>query len=288
MSRPTAYLFGSGPSLLDLTAEEKHFLNEQPQTLSLNQYLLHWQKVGVVPQNHLLADTQFPCIKIFVDTQRVIRDIGKPVTFYMNRSYLRYFPNRLHLGAWKHAIRKRWEVWRDFKYRVPLRIRRDNLVPFSQVAEERYRHLLDANEWYWARSLEDPLYFFRGTLTSAINLAAIVWPESDIKLLGVDLNSYGYFFDPDHTLADAQADLEKNKRRVGEVSALHHQKSHQLNIHSTAVQYDVDEKKSLPGIQSVFPRIREELARNGRRLFCCNPKSLLVTDGVCPFAPVME
>ena len=287
MKRESAYIIGSGPSLLDLTEQEKCFLNEHRNTLSLNQYLLHWDTVGVIPKQPLMADGQFPCIKIFVETQKVIQELKTSIDYYVPQNYLNYFPAGLNWREWKHAIRKRLQVWRKFGYRMPLRINRDNLSVFSQASEARYQHLISEDGWYWAKTLNDPLYFWRGTLTSAINLASILWPDADIKLLGVDLNSYGYFFDPKRGEEDREDFHKFNEKRLSETSAVHHRKSHAQNTHATAVTYEQDGKTPLPGIQSAFPRMMEELAKTGNTLNCSNPNSLLVTDGVCPYSPII-
>lgn len=284
--KPSAYIFGSGASLLNLTQEEVQYLNEQPCTLSLNRYLLHWKTVGVVPKAHLMADVHFPCIKFFVETQAEIQRINQPVTYYINPRYLAYFPDRLDYRLCRHAVRRRWEAWKGNRYIVPLRVRKDNLVPFFQTNAPRFADLLDDSGWFWANSLDEPMLFFRGTLTSAVNLAAVIWPEADIKLLGVDLNSYGYFFDP-KTGEETEEEKADRIRRTDAVRAAHHSKSRRMGVHATAATFEFGDRPALPPVQSVFPRIREELAKTGRELYCCNPDSLLVTDGICPYAPVI-
>jgi hypothetical protein len=287
MSKPCVYILGSGPSLLSLTPEEVAYLNRQPAVLSLNQYLIFWEKIGVIPKCHMMADGQYPAIKLLMETQEAIMQLEEPITYYINRRYLHYFPRGLNWRVWKHGIRKRLQLWRQHRYAPPLRTPQEHLVTFSQVSEAPNAHLMDENGWYWAQSLEDPLYFHRGTLTSAINLAAIVWPDADIALLGVDLNTYGHFFDLDWDQDRWKEHEVFNRKRLSDLSAVHHEKSRAMNTHATAVEYDQDDEDSIPGIQAAFPLMQAELAKTGRTLYCCNPDSLLVTDGILPYAPVL-
>jgi hypothetical protein len=285
--RPKAYIIGSGPSLLDLTKEEIQHLNHSQYTLSLNCYLEHWEKIGLLPKCHMMADGQFPTIKMLVNDTRLIQKLGDRITYYISHRYLSYFPNWMDISGVKHAFRKRWEIWAQFSYWVPWTISKKNLVPFSQICESNYSHQADEQGWFWAENLSEPLYFNRGTLSSAINLASIIWPNCDIHLLGVDLNTYGYFFDP----PEGETQMEKlhkiNEKRIGKTSAEHHLKSHKTNTHATAVTYETEDKQKLPGIQQAFPRISEQLNKSDRSLFCSNPNSLLVEQNILPYTPVI-
>ncbi len=187
----------------------------------------------------------------------------------------------------QHALRKRWEIWRDFSYWVPWSIPRDCMVPFAQINESKHAHRTDKNGWFWAKKLSEPLYFYRGTLTSAINLASVIWPECHIQLLGVDLNTYGYFFDPKEGRTQMEKFHDINEKRIGRTSAKHHFKSHRLNTHATALAYETEDDKKLAPIQTAFPRMAEELKKTGRQLLCSNPTSLLVKENYLPYAPVI-
>ena len=50
------FIIGSGSSLLNLTVEEKEYLNNHPHTLAMNRYLLFFEKIGVVPKDLFLGD----------------------------------------------------------------------------------------------------------------------------------------------------------------------------------------------------------------------------------------
>ena len=288
MTNSTAYIIGSGPSLLNLTPREIEYLNRSKHTLSLNSYLEHWEKIGLLPKCHMMADGQFPTIRMLVNDARRIQRLGNQITYYINHRYLRFFPVFTDFRGVKHALRKRWEVWRDFSYLVPWTLPKKHMVTFSQFCQQKHAYRADNNGWFWAEKLSDPLYFYRGTLTSAINLASIIWPNCNISLIGVDLNSYGYFFDPKNGETQMEKYQKINDLRIGKTSASHHLKSHRLNQHATAVPYETNNKNKLPGIQNAFPKIVVELAKTGRKLTCSNPYSLLVEQNILPYEPLIS
>lgn len=285
--KDNAYIIGSGPSLLNLTDKEIQYLNNSKQTISLNYYLQYWKIIGILPKCHMMADGQFPTIKMFINDTHLIKQLNVNINYYISHKYLSYFPHWTNLPAIKHALRKRWEVWKNFSYYVPWKIPKISTIPFSQICESKYKHKTDSNGWFWAKSLNEPLYFNRGTLTSAINLASIIWPNCNISLLGVDLNTYGYFFDPQKGKTQMENFHKINDLRIGKTSANHHLKSHKLNQHATAVTYETNNKKKLPGIQNSFSKIVEELTKKGKKLTCANPKSLLVEQNYLPYEPVI-
>ena len=132
--RPKAYIIGSGPSLLDLTKEEIQHLNHSQYTLSLNCYLEHWEKIGLLPKCHMMADGQFPTIKMLVNDTRLIQKLGDRITYYISHRYLSYFPNWMDISGVKHAFRKRWEIWAQFSYWVPWTISKKTSSHFHKFA----------------------------------------------------------------------------------------------------------------------------------------------------------
>jgi hypothetical protein len=281
------YIIGSGPSLLTLSEEEKQHLNSSEKTLSLNQYLVHWRKVGIKPKKHIMADGYFPAIRLFVDTINEIRRLGESVEYFAHTNYQRYFPLRRNYRSLKHGLRLRLQTIRDFRYYVPYGIDCGRVRWFTQAAQMLPENAEIAVDAMWATSLQVPLFYWRGTLSSAINLANILWPGCNVKLLGIDLNSYGYFFDPEFGMKDNEKLSLFDKKRLSGVHADHHSKSRSLRTHATAVSFESKETRVLPGIQACFPFITKALERTGSSLFCCNPDSLLVTENVCAYAPIL-
>jgi hypothetical protein len=121
----------------------------------------------------------------------------------------------------------------------------------------------------WASSLEQKLFHFRGSLTDAINIADILCQGSQIRLLGVDLNDFGYFFQDE---IDNNPKYEIFKTRL--TSGPRHE--------------TVDDWEGTPGILSVFPLMLENVRAHGGDMVCCNPDSLLVTEGILEYQPILN
>ncbi|MFC2023765.1 hypothetical protein ACFLT5_03395 [Chloroflexota bacterium] len=260
MDSKAAYIIGSGASLLDLSAEERQYLNHHANTLAMNKYLLFYEKVGVIPKNLFLSDRHFPAQRVFFESIDRARQLRPPPRYFANRYYKRLFhwaPTRL----WWN-LRERLRILLRNGYWIPLTLNYRNLDFFdSGLANDR--------SFCWARSLMEELYFYRGSLTTAINLASIVFPGCHIYLVGVDLNSDVAFYADEierrHDLLDQYHEIGRNEEK-----------------HPTAVTI-----QGYPGIQSVMPKIVKLLRADGVQLLCCNPDSLLARLRICKYAPIV-
>lgn len=264
MTRPTCYLLGSGASLNDLTVEEREYLNCHPRTLAFNKYLLFWDVVGVAPSDYMILDRHFPSHIVFVRSLQIARQLPQKVTLYVAQLYSKYCATD-PVGLLK-GLKGRWTLWRKTGFWVPLDI-------IGTQAHYCNNILDDSLPFSWARRLDEPLYFYRGSLTSALNLATIIYPGCDIKLLGVDLYSNEYFY------GDRIA-------RFPELVDRFHQLGARADKHPTVLDIARDGKH--PSILDMMPKVVDHLHSLGVSLTCCNPRSLLVTEGVCEYSPVME
>ncbi len=264
MTRSVCYLLGSGASLNDLTVEERAYLNSHPYTLAFNKYLLFWDVVGIAPTDFLILDRHFPSHIVFVRSLQIARSLPRKVNLYADEFYAKYC-GRNGLELLK-GLRARFILWRQTKYWLPLDI---------IGSPVQYCHnIIDSSQPFsWASSLDEPLYFYRGSLTSAINLATIIYPGCDIKLLGVDLYSNDYFYGD---RIEAFPDLVDKYYKIGQ----------QAGRHPTTI--DLSNVGRHRSILDVMPQVVAHLHSLGVSLACCNPRSLLVTEGICEYAPVME
>jgi hypothetical protein len=255
------YILGSGRSILDLSATEKQYVHNHPNTLALNKYFLFWEKTGILPKALFLADFKFPGMKVYVETIRKAKRQGAAIPFYANFRYSEFFDSPLDKTRWK--LRMRWRLFRHFRYLPPLTIAYEPLIFFRVKAENE--------QIVWARDLSETLFHRRGSLSTAINLATIVHPGCRIKLLGVDLNDPKWFFD------------EELRMRPDLIDHSYH-RSRAAGRHATALKSDEYEGTIQDTIRELMPCIHN----SGSDLVCCNPESLLVTHDVCPYAPVIE
>ena len=263
----SSYIFGSGPSILELTGSEKEYLNQHDHTLAMNRYLMYWEMVGVVPKVSVLPDTMFPSHVVLVETVRKAKQLRSPVTLYLHERLRAFFGWSPKDVAW--GLRRRLRLWRRFRYWVPLYLHPPPVVFFSQFMD-------DGTSFRWGQCLGEPLYWYRGSLSTAINLATIIFPGTNVKLIGVDLDSFDPFY-------RAQQEQHPVLRRWM-VKSEHGVRAQRLNLQTTVVPT----ASGTPGIQAMIPRIREELQRSGHELYCCNPNSLLIKEGLCPYAPIED
>jgi len=151
------YILGSGPSMLELSAQEKGVLKEG-LTVAMNRYLLFWEMVGVWPSAVFLSDFFPPAPAVLGRMLELAEEGDRPRPDFLLDHCLRLY------------------------------------FPISQPALFFRRPHSYAADRAWAENLESPLYFHRGSLTCLINLLAILRVAPRIALVGVDLNRPGNFF----------------------------------------------------------------------------------------------
>lgn len=276
MEHECVYILASGPSLLTLSEAEKNYLNAHPNTIAMNKYLMYWELVGVVPKMMFAADFGSHIAKIVAaETMKISHSFAKPIPYYLNQVLHDLLKPPRTPRQWWHGLRYCVRFWRNHGYWIPSRL---------NVSANRPIIVGDADDrgFAWAQTLRQPLYHHHGSLTTAINLAALLYPMADIMLLGVDMNGYHAFYEIE-PFRPALPRFERHQRYHLVKETSHHQKSRQANVHVTAVT-----SEGKPGVQSVIPAIRERLQAKGRDLYCANPESLLVTEDYCPFRPVLD
>lgn len=221
------FVFGSGASLLDLTAQERKLLSKLP-VLTMNKNLLYWDVLGIWPTYTYLADTHFPASEVFT------RMVETLVTA----------PER----------------------RLPGFILRDDYRPWPLTALQPLyfkRHSVSGNH-PWAESLDDKMYFHRGSLSCLLNLITALKFAPKVTLLGVDLDDGAPFYQErygtDTTLHDVWEAIRQS-----------------TGVHPTALEHE-----GVPPIQAKLPWIFEQMAARGVTVSCYSAKSLPAKLGLCP------
>lgn len=258
----TVYVLGSGPSLLELNAAERAHVAAH-LSVGMNKYLLFWGKAGIFPSHFFLADIHYPAVRVYEESVAAVRAAGRPVHFLLDASYrARYGGGRLRRvrnHAWSLGLRRRHGFRPDL-----------SCVPEQATYFTRWHGWNDPK--VWARSLEEKLFFHRGSLSCLLNLLCVLRLGEEIKLLGVDLNTPRSFFED--ALAERRY-LQDAYMRMQDIGA--------TKMHMTAAAY-----RGMGGIQEVWPFIQAQVETAGLRLVCCSRASLLVEEELCPYAPVIE
>jgi hypothetical protein len=273
-----SFILGSGESLLNLKTKEKALLNAHPHTLAMNKYLLFYEKIGVLPKDFFLADCQFPAHLVANRSLKIVSKLKNNLRFYLHTYYqdffgppdlinhytLKTFPSILFF---KNGLLKRLKVLKNHHYWIDLKPYRTQIKYFDCDFSSTVLN--------WSESLDQTLYFYRGSLTTSINLANIIYPETDICLLGVDLNSKNSFYESEI------AKLPEFEKHADPRHAERMKMSLRSGKHATILTYN-----GAPGIQSVMPDIVKILKRRGLNLFCANPNSYLVKEGICSYRSI--
>ena len=256
------YVLGSGASLLKLTPQERAYLATQT-TVAMNKYLLFWDIVGLWPTHFFLADIHYPALRVYDESVRIARAHPSPPRFLLDSSFRKRYgggPVRRALNLpFRFRQHHRHGYWYDWNAQPP------------QPTYFKRTHGWESPE-VWGRTLDDRMYFYRGSLSVLLNLLTVLSLGRRIRLLGVDLATPGSFYDACLPTKPYLADDYLRMQQSGAVAA-----------HMTAAEY-----KGMPGIQSQWPFIQRSVEDCGYDLACCNPDSLLVQQGLCPYAAVSE
>ena len=255
------FVLGSGASMLQLTDEERAYLNTQT-CVAMNKYLLFWEVLRVFPTHFFLADIHYPALRVYEESVAAAAAGPRPIHFLLDQT----FRKRYGTGPLKHLsnLYFRSKQIRKHGYHYDASVVAEPATYFKRV------HKWDAPQ-EWGESLDDLMYFYRGSLSVLINLLTVLDLGKHIKLIGVDLKSHGSFFDD---AIQAKPYLLDDYMKM--------QKSGQVKKHMTAEQF-----QGMPGIQSKWPFIQSNVEQRGFQLSCCNPESLLVEEGLCPYATVL-
>ena len=236
---------------------------------------MYWEVAGILPKLMFQADFGSHISRIVtIETLKIIRKTKKPILYYLNTRLKEIVLPPPNVRQRVRKLRRNYRFWNTHHYWLPLQWD-TTLIRFFDAG-------VDEDGFPWATSLDEPLYHYRGSLTAAIDLAAILYPQADIKLLGVDMTGYGAFYQMEPLAPDLPRYHRYQSYEMVKQTD-HDKKSRQIDAHVTAVERD-----GKPGVQAVIPMIRQQLQSEGRELYCCNPESLLVTEGICPYTTVID
>ena len=259
------FILGSGRSINDLTPEEVAHINRAEVSIALNKFAIFHEVAGIVPTHVWFTEYHWPVERVLNHIFRVCaRDRLEGLTFVLvDGQQITYHPNLLsHAKARLRRWRKGYDDWSIAL--APRRWRRRLGWRFEFV---RRSHPLTGTDW--ASSLDEPLYNHRVSFSSVLNYVTIRYPGATARLVGVDFNSPGYFF---------QEELDRMKPDWDDwstqVQAAHGK--HMAAIpHMGGTLFDK------------FPFIREQLDRAGVRVTCPNPNSAAITEGLAEYEPIL-
>lgn len=258
---PEVFILGSGCSLGELTREEIDYINRAEGVIALNKYMAFYKLLDIMPTHVFFVDTHPGSLAFLQYIFEVcIRDNLQGLTYILDRSVRwRISASPPEQFVRKMILRLRKLESKPIIFQAPRNSHFEYITrPYSTVGGE------------WASSLDQPLFHFRGSLTTALNYASIKYPNRRIKLVGVDMNSPKYFF---------QEELEKLEFEWRDWTTPIIEKA---GKHFSAIEY-----KGVTMFDR-FDYVIEQLKRTNNELVNCYRESLLVTKGFTPYLPVIS
>lgn len=279
-AREEVFLLGCGRSVLDLTPQEIAYVNRAPCRVALNKFTAFYNVVGIIPTHVWFTEYHDPSYKVLQYIFDVCaKDALQDLTFVMGHRTGRIFASKIRY----HAER----VYKHLYYRARRRISRRLFpkrepwnffyVPRKAQRGWRYQFITHTPEIFgplvWAQSLDEPLFHHRTAFTAGLNYLSVLYPTATIKLVGVDFNVHGYFFD------------EEMKRRGIHWSDYTSELQADRNQHFAAIPDSVPVR---PGtVFDVFPFMRARVLERGGSITCSNRASATISQGLAEYEPVI-
>lgn len=261
------FILGSGRSIEDLTAEEKAYINSAACRLALNKFTAFHDVCGIMPTHVFFLDNHEPASRRFLQyVFDVCRAQGlRGMTFVVNKELQGHIAASAAGYGWKRLTHSRLG-------RRLIRTRTRSATVFRGPAHCRFEYAINRDFLGgdpWASSLKEPLFHHRGSLTSALNYAAIRFPGAKVKLVGVDLNRSGYFYQSH--LESLQFEWQDFSTPIGREAGVHFS----MVPHYGTTLFDR------------FDYVVDCLRRTNNELVCCSAEGELVKRGLVEYEPVL-
>lgn len=208
------FILSTGSSLLELTQEEKDYINSC-ETFAVNDFLIHHEKIKLYPKNWVYID------------------LNEKTKNYLQKTY----ENGDHLNCNWYISKEHIEVLNTL-----------GIKPKSNIIQILSKYSYGT----WGNSL-DKLLFWCSITGLAINVANIVYPNSNIKVIGMDGGRNLYF--------------HSSEKDFQTIKANHN---------------------SVDWFKWGIPIIINSLNNQGLKIFNCNKKSQYVLDNKMEYSPVIS
>lgn len=265
-------VLGCGESISQLTVAEKCYINRCTTVIAMNKFMAFYDLSGLQPnviyfhdemENGLLMFKYilWKCYKDGLDGLTVYTNpIFEKMVSRWSIPYMIYVKIRSYL-KW-YVLRKR--TWLADMVYIKMPIKKITVPNNSKIIGVRLEEYERGSNW--AKSIKEQLFNYKGSLSSILNLCAIIAPRTPIYLVGNDFYSNRYFFQ------DKIEELSFNVTDyTSKIIAKH--KRHMSFIPTKGGKKFTD----------AIPYLKEKLSETGNEVYCINEKSLLVTEGNVEF-----
>lgn len=273
-------ILGSGMSILNLTDDEKIYINRCKIVIAVNKFMAFYKESGILPTHIYFHDLYG--FKLFIYILKVCKENNlENLTLFTSLFY--------NTVTFSNPFFILYHILKDlFLYRfkslgvILLRLGKNSdihkfklLRPFKYYSLPRRCKVISISitKWNeggkWANKLNHKIFHYRGSLTSVINIASIIAPNQEIMLVGNDFNSDRYFYEDSlNSLGIEWKDYTYE------------------SVKKTGTHYSFQNINGMK-MEDKFPFILQKLSENGNCLSCNNVNSLLVTKVGIQFKPII-
>lgn len=285
-------VLGSGNSIKELSQSQLQILNRAKVRIAINKFGGFYELAGIKPTHIFFYDDYSKSSILFLKyIFGKLRENGlKGITFIVSEKYkgylfnnkfmyfrktyclliMRYLTdNSIKLGR---LIIKPIDIklFNRFKKSVGLDFENIEFFRFGLLPKKSMIQYIEIQNWktrgnFWANSLNQKLYHYRGSFTSVLNYISILYPNSNILLAGVDFNSPCYFF---------ENELDKLKFETADWTTNISKKNKK---HFSIIDFEGTK------IDDELPFVINELKKTNNEMFSFSKNSYLVNEGFVKF-----
>lgn len=186
------FIIATGYSVANITQEEKEYIKACP-TIGVGHLLTYHELIDIVPDHFLLVGEphDHPTRSIgkhglFYNVAEIIQKKKLDTIVYARESNLKYVRGEDYP----------WDSWcpgiKEWSKKQPLPPKNPNLRTQAINCSEQGSYG-NKTAHIWAKTLDDQ-FFFNSSIATAINLACVLYPNHNIKLVGNDGGVSGKYF----------------------------------------------------------------------------------------------
>lgn len=271
------YIIGAGPSFLDVTEEEWEYLSKQ-----------HTICFARVPYGSRKTEYYFSIERDYLD-KSVLSYMAK--LGYLNTKLILHIPESINLARKLGFKDIRW-VNKETFYFMPSRL------PWFTDEESPPNSFLECR----AKVFRHPIFRYRGQLIAVIN-ACLILGATEIRLIGVDLNSQDNFYDTEYlyTCCKDKSTIDEyiaHRMDKKDAQLKRHTDKYPQDIkydsntmHTTNMPYIEKDKfgdRQLRGVADVLQWIDKSLREEGHNgIFITNKNSLLYKENKLQYKSII-
>lgn len=263
------FVLGSGESCLKLNSLEIDKINSSEVSIAINKFGLFAHLIGI-RYTHIYFNDIYG-LNIYIET---IKSLHKDSSLtIITNCYLANLIYTSYLGLVKSVVFDSYYRLRSIFVSI-LRLGNPGLsheliinrrFEFYRVGKKVRLDVIKTTAWddmeaKWATELNEPLYSYRGSLTSVLNYISVKYPGFAVKCVGTDFNGSKYFYEDE--LRDSGIEHEDHTTSIVKKKGIH------FSFHNI----------SQGKLSDAFPKILNAMEMSGNTLSCNNKDSLLIKE----------